>query len=227
MAPLFLLALAFADVQPGEYTRELGTGTLTITSAGAGIKEFRISTIAAAGHMCELDGTLNGNVGKQKQYDADSPECLVNFTQRGNVVDVASNTREACLEGCGARATFEGTFYLPPAACKPGASRQVKDTFLRQYKARNYAQAYQTLNEWFGKCEHLMFWVDVDNTRNDLALAQFHMNQPAACLATLAKTYAAKKKTIEEVQLRLAYVDYEAYASTAKATFHNLKLCKK
>lgn len=227
MAAVLLLALALGAAQPVEYIRERGSGTLTITPAVDGTKEFRISTIGAAGHMCELDGTLTGNIGKQKQYDPSDPECRITVTQKGGMLEVDSPTMEACSEGCGARATFYGNYYLPPPACKPGASRHTKDAFLSQYKARNYVQAYDTLNEWFGQCEHLMFWVDVDKTLNDLALTQYHMNQPASCMATLAKTYAARKQSMEDVQMGLPNVDYESYASIAKATFHNLKLCRK
>jgi len=227
MASTLLFALALAAIQPGEYKRERGSGTLTITSAGNGTKEFRISTIGSAAHMCELEGTISGNIGKQRGGEPGDPECLVAFTQQGNKIEVDTPTLDVCSESCGARATFYGSYYLPPPACKPAAIRKTKDEFLKQYKARNYAQAYDTLNEWFGKCEHLMFWVDVDRTRNDLALTQYHMNQPGACMATLANTYAARKKSIEDVQLGLPNVEFEAYVSTARATFHNLKLCGK
>jgi len=227
MSSVLLLSLALAVAQPVEYKRERGTGTMTISTAGNGVKEFRISTIGAAGHSCDLEGTIKGNVGRQRGSAQDTAECLITFKQKGDTMEVDSPTLDICSESCGARATFYGNYYLPPAACKPGPSKKTKDEFLKQYKARNYAQAYVTLNEWFGKCEHLMFWIDVDRTRNDLALTQYHMNQPAACLATLAKNYAAEKNTMEEVQLGLPREEYEAYASTAKATFHNLKLCGK
>jgi hypothetical protein len=69
--------------------------------------------------------------------------------------------------------------------------------------------------------------MEADRARNDLALAQYHMKQSSACKATLAKTYAAGMKTLKAVEEDLPPIDYEAYAGTAKATFHNLKLCSK
>ena len=46
-------------------------------------------------------------------------------------------------------------------------------------------------------------------------------------METLARTYAAEMKTIKAVEENLPPADYEAYAGTAKATYHNLKLCGK
>lgn len=72
----------------------------------------------------------------------------------------------------------------------------------------------------------LPHWTEADRVLNDLMLAH-HMQQPAACMATLAKTYAAEMKTMKAVEDDLPPADYDAYASTAKDTFHNLKLCGK
>jgi len=45
MSSVLLLSLALAVAQPVEYKRERGTGTMTISTASNGVKEFRISTI--------------------------------------------------------------------------------------------------------------------------------------------------------------------------------------
>ena len=227
MASAVLFALVLAAVQPVEYEREGGTGTLTITSTAKGAKKFAISTFGANAHTCELSGTIQGTVGRLDDLEPGQPECRVNLVQKGSVVEVSPQSEEACAGLCGTRATFDGKYMLPPAECKPAASKAAKEFFLALYKGKNYQQAFDVLNKWSTACASLQHWMERDRTLNDLALTQYHMKQPAACLATLSKTLAAEMKTLKAVEEELAPLDYEAYASTAKATFHNLKLCSK
>ena len=227
MATALLLSLALATAQPVEYEREGGTGTLTITPAGKGMKKFGLSTFGANAHTCELGGHIKGTQGTLYDKEPGQPECRITFAQKGDVIEVTTQTQDACSGVCGARATFEGKYFLPPAACTPAASKATKDAFLAQYKAKNYQFAFEMLNGWLDQCSHLLHWMEADRARNDLALAQYHMKQPEACVDTLARTYAAEMKTIKAVEDSLPPVDYEAYAGTAKATFHNLKLCGK
>lgn len=227
MAAALLLALALATAQPVDYEREGGTGTLTIMPSAKGTKKFGLSTFGANAHTCELGGTIKGNQGTLYDHEPGEPECRITFTQKGDMIEVTAQSQDACSSVCGVRATFEGRYFLPPPACTAGASKEVKDAFLAQYKAKHYQQAYDTLNGWLDQCSYLLHWMESDRVLNDLALAQYHMQQPAACLATLAKTYAAEMKTIKAVEEELPPADYDAYASTAKATFHNQKLCGK
>jgi len=227
MATVLLLALALAAAQPVEYEREGGTGTLTITPASKGMKKFGLSTFGANAHTCELGGNIKGTQGTLYDSEPGQPECRITFAQKGDVIEVTTQTQDACSGVCGARATFEGRYFLPPQACTPAASKATRDAFLVQYKAKNYPQAYEMLNGWLDQCSHLLFWMDADRARNDLALAQYHMKQPAACMDTLARTYAAEMKTIKALEENLPPADFEAYAGTAKATFHNQKLCTK
>jgi hypothetical protein len=225
MASFLLLALALA--QPVDYEREGGTGILTITPGSNGLRKFGLSTFGANAHSCELGGTIKGSQGTLYDNEPGQPECRITFVQKGNVIEVTPQSQDACMGVCGARASFEGRYFLPPQACTPGPSKAVKETFLEQYKAKHYQQAYQGLNGWLEQCSHLLYWMEADRARNDLALAQYHMKQSSACKATLAKTYAAGMKTLKAVEEDLPPIDYEAYAGTAKATFHNLKLCSK
>lgn len=227
MATAALLLLALAAPQSVEYEREGGTGTLTITSAANGVKKFAISTFGANAHTCELSGTIQGSVGRLDDQEPGQPECRIVFAQKGNVIDVRPQSEDACGGLCGIRATFDGKYMVPPAACLPAPSKAAKESFLALYKAKNYQQAYDTLNKWYAACGSLQHWMELDRVRNDLALTQYHMKQPAACRATLAQTLAAEMKTLKAVEEELAPLDYEAYAGTAKATFHNLKLCSK
>ncbi|XLZ72960.1 hypothetical protein ABT364_13585 [Massilia sp. SR12] len=227
MGSAVLLMLALAAAQPVEYEREGGTGTLTITTDAKGVKKFTISTFGANAHTCELGGTIQGTVGRLDEREPGQPECRILFARTGNVIDVKPQSDDACAGLCGLRATFDGRYMVPPAACVPAASKASKESFLALYKAKSYQQAYDALNKWYKACGHLQHWMELDRARNDLALTQYHMKQSAACRATLAPTMAAEMKTLKAVQEELAPLDYEAYAGTAKATFHNLKLCSK
>lgn len=227
MAATVLLLLALAAAQPVEYEREGGSGTLTITPAANGVKKFGISTFGANAHTCELGGTIKGNTGRLYEQEPGQPECRITFSQKGNVIEVTAQSPEACTGMCGARATFEGRYLLPPPACSMAASKAAKESFLVQYKAKSYQEAYDTLNNWFVQCENLQHWMEADRARNDLAITQYHLKQPSACLATLARTFAARLRTMKALEEELAPLDYEAYAGTARATFHNLKLCSK
>jgi hypothetical protein len=218
---------AQTDPHPVEYEREGGTGTLTLTPGANGVRKFGISTFGANAHTCELGGTIRGGVGKLYEQEAGQPPCHISFAQKGTVIEVKAQSLEACMGYCGARASFEGRYHLPPQACTPGASKAVKAAFLKFYKGKNFDQAYDTLNGWFGQCSHLTHWMEADRTRNDLAVTLFHLKQPASCLSTLAATYAAQMKSLKALEEDLPPLDYEAYAAIAKATFHNLKLCGK
>lgn len=227
MAAAALLLLALAAAQPVEYEREGGTGTLKLSKSANGVTKFAISTFGANAHTCELGGTIQGTVGRLDDPEPGQPECRIAFAQKGTVVEVRPLSEEACAGQCGTRATFDGRYMVPPAACLPAASKASRESFLALYKAKSYAQAYATLHQWYTACGHLQHWMDQDRTRNDLALTQYHMKQPAACRATLAKTVAAEVKSLKALEEELAPLDYEAYAGTAKATFYNLKLCSK
>lgn len=227
MATVLLFALALAAAQPVDYEREGGTGTLTITPVAKGVKKFGLSTFGANAHTCELGGNIKGTQGTLYDNEPGEPECRITFAQKGDMIEVTAQSQDACASVCGVRATFEGRYFLPPPACTPSASKAAKDAFLAQYTAKNYQQAYDTLNRWLEQCSHLLHWMETDRVLNDLALAQYHLQQPAACVETLAKTYAAEMKTMKAVEDELPPADYDAYAGTAKATFHNLKLCGK
>lgn len=227
MGSAVLLLVLLAAAPPVEYEREGGSGTLTLSTNAKGVKKFAISTFGANAHTCELGGTIHGTFGRLDDQEPGQPECRIAFAQKGNVIEVTSQSEEACAGMCGSRASFDGRYMVPPAACLPAASKASKESFLTLYKAKSYQQAYDTLNKWYMACGHLQHWMELDRTRNDLALTQYHMKQPAACRATLAQTLAAEMKTLKAVEEELAPLDYEAYAGTAKATFHNLKLCSK
>lgn len=212
---------------PVEYERAGGSGTLTITPGPNGLRRFGLSTFGANAHTCELGGTIKDNIGTLYDNEPGQPQCRISFRQRGDVIDVTAVSYEACMGLCGARATFEGKYQLPPEACKQAAARSTRERFGALYKAKQYQQAYDTLHGWFVQCSGLLHWMEADRARNDMAITQYHLKRPAACLQTLSATYAAPLKSMAAVEEDLPPMDFEAYASTAKATFHNLKLCAK
>ncbi len=77
-----------------------------------------------------------------------------------------------------------------------------------------------------------MGWIEIDQVRNDLALAQYHNGEFQQCLATLNTTLAAKVKNEEELKagnggVYLPPCDLDNYIGVAKATWFNKTLCTK
>jgi hypothetical protein len=77
-----------------------------------------------------------------------------------------------------------------------------------------------------------MNWIEIDQVRNDLALAQYHSGEFQQCLTTLNDTLAGTVK--DEVELKsgngnvyLPPCDFDNYIGVAKATWFNKALCTK
>lgn len=82
------------------------------------------------------------------------------------------------------------------------------------------------------QCEKSMNWIEVDQVRNDLALAQYHNGDLQQCLATLNSTLAAQAKDEEDLKagngkVYLPPCDFDNYIDVAKSTWFNKALCTK
>jgi len=100
------------------------------------------------------------------------------------------------------------------------------------YRARRFGPATDTLQGLISRCETFMGWIEIDQVRNDLALAQYHNGETQQCLATLNTTLAAKVKDEEELRagnggVYLPPVDFDNYIDVAKSTWFNKALCTK
>jgi len=77
-----------------------------------------------------------------------------------------------------------------------------------------------------------MNWIEIDEIRNDLALAQYHNGEFQQCLITLNETLATKVKNEDELKegkdgFYLPPCDFDNYIHVAKSTWFNKALCTK
>jgi hypothetical protein len=131
-----------------------------------------------------------------------------------------------------ARGSFDGKYRVPPAACTASSRKAQRQKFLQLYRARQYAAAASILNMLTAQCTDFMNWIEMDEVRNDLALAQYHQGEFAQCVQTLNTTIAGQVK--DEAELKsgtgaafLPPCDFDNYAEVAKATWFNKAMCVK
>lgn len=222
------------EVRPGQYVRDRDSGTLTIRSAGHNRLTFEIDSIGGNCHLCGVSGVISGGIGRSDSWvtDGGDSKCEISFSDDHSALIVRPITTEECRVYCGMRAGFDGTYRIPPLACTSVGRQKTRDSFLKLYRSRRYAQASQILQELISQCETFMSWIEMDQVRNDLALAQYHNGEIRQCLATLNSTLAAKVKDEEKLKsgnsgLYLPPCDYDNYIDTAKSTWFNKALCTK
>ncbi len=225
VAPCLLASAALAGAPlPGEYETHRAWGSLTIEKVAGGDLRFSIEVLGGNAHTCSLQGSIEGEVGKADDSDPAAP-CLVSFRPQGKAIEVGSNTPQACRMFCGMRAMFEGRYYWPPQGCKPKERVTRKETFTRQYRARNYPQALATIEKLDAECGAFLDWIEIDRLRNDTAITLYHLGRRADCRAALAPTRAAQVADADALREELPPTDFENYLAVAKATWHNLRLC--
>ena len=223
------LALAADPSTPtlevGRYVSDGDWGTLQIKRVGK-TTTFEIDAMGGNCHVCSLSGVVQANVGVVQDESVTNPaeQCKVSFKTTDGGWLVEPQTNEACRNYCGMRATFEGVYNVAPTQCLPKQQQSTRNQFLALYKAKQFAQARDMLAGLLSQCSRFINWIAIDQIRNDLALAQYHAGDSNACLQTLAATRAGLEK---ESEFWLPPCDHDNYIATAKATWHNQKLCGK
>lgn len=74
--------------------------------------------------------------------------------------------------------------------------------------------------------------IEIDQVRNDIALAQYHKGEFSQCLQTLNATLVADVKDEEELKngnggVYLPPCDFDNYVEVAKSIWFNKALCSK
>lgn len=223
LSALLLLAAGAqaAGPAPGAYESHGGWGTLTVHPDG----RFGIEALGANAHSCSVEGKLHGESGISQPDPPEEP-CRLRLAARGDAVKVEILGGEAtCSLFCGARASFDGTYYRPAAGCRPARRQARRDAFLRQYRARQYAAAEATLEALLKDCGDFLFWIELDEVRNDLAIAQHHLGRDADCVATLRPTRAFEAGDARKLREMLPPVDFDSYLPVAQAAWNNLRHC--
>ncbi len=239
LAATLIVNAAFAgpantDLRPGKYILTDDSGTLVIRKGEGKKLTFAIDTVGGNCHLCGVTGVISGAKGRADAWseDGSEPACDIAFSAKGTSIQVEALTDAACRNHCGARASFDGTYSMPPTACTAAARQKQRDTSLGLHKARRYSAAAQALEGLINQCGGFMNWIEIDQVRNDLALAQYRNGEFAQCLSTLSETRVGHVKDEEELAsgngpVFLPPCDFDNYIAVARATWFNKSLCSK
>lgn len=215
MLALAMVVLA-AGPKSGTWVSEGGFGTVVLEKG-----TFRIDTLGGNAHTCSLEGAWAGTRGTVK--DEGLP-CEVKFTMKGDALDVSAVTPEDCQAWCGARASFEGTYVLPPKACLSGAVKQTRAAFKRQFDQKRWPEAVATLAPLIETCSKVLDRFELGWVRNDLALAQHKAGDDDACLMTLMPLAELRDQGEDEAGGGEPAFE-EILKKLARATRTNSRLC--
>ncbi len=216
-------------VQPGTYVRvgdaeTIATGTMTVRKGPNGLT-FEIESMGGNCHICSVSGSIEGLAGKGGDSD---PLCAIAFVpESAGGISVQPAESEGCRAYCGARASFDGTYRIPPEGCTGAKQQERRNAFLRLYRARKFAEARPILENLTSQCAAYINWIQIDSDRNDLALAQLHSGDAPACLATLKQTRAAQYDNEAALKDSFPPCDFDNYIKVARASWYNKALCEK
>ncbi len=234
MACAASMAAKTPDVRPGEYFRKGDSGTLTVRSDAEKRLTFKIESIGGNCHVCSVTGSLVGGVGKADEWleDGSDSKCRISFSVERSAMVVSPITQEECRVYCGMRAQLDGEYRIPPPICKSGSRQRLRDQSLQLYRARRFSLATEPLQKLLTQCSEFMSLIEVDQVRNDLALAQYRNGNFPQCLATLNATLAAQVKDEEELKsgsgdVYLPPCEFINYLPVAERTWFNRSLCTK
>lgn len=212
---------AGSAVEPGRYLYVEGGsahGVLTVKGSA-----FTLDTIGGNCHTCSLSGTFRGRVGVVGDRDK---ACRIAVSGGQGVVKLDASGSEPCRDYCGMRASFDGEYRRPPAACTDQSRAVRTEQSHKQYAARDYDAARATLTSLLAECNGFMDWIEQDRAKSDLALTEYHRGDPARCVAVLSDTVAVRAQREHSDSFGLPPCDADNYRSTGDAILHNLALCQ-
>ncbi len=216
-AVLISLAVCAAPApKAGTYVLTGGHGSLVL-----GQGHFAIEVLGANAHQCQLDGAWAGQTGTVA--DATLP-CVVKLVPAADGVEVSAVDAGQCASYCGARAWFEGRYLTPPAGCGAAEVKQARARFTAQYQRKRFSEAVATLTPVIERCQKVLDRFESAWVRNDLALAQHHAGDDAACLRTLEPLSDYRDVPMEEVGGAEPSFT-ELHQKLARATRTNARLC--
>lgn len=184
---------------------------------------FNIETIGGNCHTCALSGTFKGRVGVANDG---GNVCRIAVSGGQGVVKLDTSGSEACRDFCGMRASFDGEYRRPPAACADQSRAVRTERSHRQYAAHDYGAARATLTSLLAECSGFMDWIELDRAKSDLALTEYHRGDRAQCVAVLSDTIAYRAQQEHSEAFGLPPCDADNYKSTGDAILHNLALCQ-
>lgn len=220
----FIFNMAQAQsIEPGEYIQGDGWGTLTVKK-NKDKNIFDISSLGANFHSCTVDGEFdNKNIAELETMDGE-PKCKITFTKKdkGILVD-ASDT---CRYFCGARASFDGEYFVPEKGCKNKEVNNSRKLFKKLYGQKKYDEALAVLEPVLNNCSNTLFWSEIDWIRNDLAVTMAKVDRKEDCRKILEPLVEVASMNDDEIKNEYLPMEVDIHLSIAKAARTNLKLCK-
>jgi hypothetical protein len=219
-------ARAQTTPNPAAYEATEGGGSLTVTRDPLGKSRFELEAFGANGHSCRLSGSIDGTTGLvDNEGNANPQACKLRFTVKTSSIGVEPSEGD-CRYYCGARASFDNTYWLPPRECRPAERKLRREAFNADYRAKAYANAQAKLEALMARCGNFFNWVEIDELRNDLAVTLFHRGHSDACRRVLAQTRAVRYPDADALRNEMPPGDFDNYLPVAQATWHNLALCQ-
>lgn len=208
-------------IDPGRYLYvEGGSAHGVLTVQG---NAFEIETIGGNCHTCALSGTFDGRVGIARDGEN---VCRIAVSGGHGDLRLDTSGSDACRDFCGMRASFDGEYRRPGAACTDRARDVRTERSHRQYAAHDYDAARTTLKALLAECGGFMGWIELDRAKSDLALTEYHRGDRAQCVAVLSDTIAYRAQQDHSDAFGLPPCDADNYKSTGDAILHNLALCQ-
>jgi hypothetical protein len=222
---LMLPIAANAQIKPGEYVAGGGYGILRIMPDQGGASRFQLYMRGANFHMCELSGIIHNGEARMDDSADEKLPCIVTFKPEKDGIAVDSKHRGTCSAYCGARAHFEATYAMPPAACAPSQVRRTRDQFKLRYDKKLFVEARTLLKPIADQCSGWMTELDNAWVNNDLALTQFRAGDSAACRISLKKWMELAQTPDDTIKGDYPPSDAVEMLRIAQATRANMKLC--
>ncbi len=222
-ATLSIATYAHTRIPPGEYLMELGEGLLVIKPD----RTFSLTTFGRDASTCDFSGAIS----KEPSQIEDSV-CFISFKRKGHNVLVDMNNRytndqdTGCSSFCGYRAGYGGGTFYAASDCGRKSMAQTRNRFKVSYDKKDYPKAIATLSPLLEKCARFLAWPEESSIRNDLALAQLHIGNKAACLATLKPLAEDASQSEEEIRERYPPLELNIFLPLIKATRTKLRLCR-
>jgi hypothetical protein len=208
------------QLAPGNYVSEGGWGEMKVDAAG----KFKIQSMGANGHTCEVEGTLSGRKGRATQQAGEAVCEIAVVPKRDHwSVEIPTAYHEACRAHCGMRAVFDGKYLREVPRCRGEVVKKDRATFDRQYKAGEFQAAAATLEAVFAECGKFLYWTTELDLRNDMAIAHHRAKDDAACLRALQPV--ARHYVSDPPGVTFTPIDAEWGEKAVRKTRFNWKAC--
>lgn len=216
---------AQAQIKPGEYISGSDSSVLRVSNDKSGALKFDIDVTGANFHTCSLSGVIRNGEARLEESANEKLPCIVTFKLQKDGVAVDSKHERACSTYCGMRASFEGTYTLPPAGCAPSEVRRTRDRFKASYDRKLFAEARTLLMPVADKCYATLGVFSQGWVSNDLAITHYRNGDHAACRNILKPWLELAQTPDDTISGDYPPSDAAEMLRIAQATRANMKVC--